>query len=72
VDSEKERAPQVLGWIVAMGSGAALVSYGLLVVTWKAFDLSYSFVYMVSGGATILIALYCMLAFPQFEAPDPQ
>jgi hypothetical protein len=68
----KKDAPQVLGWIVAIGSGAALVAYGLLVVTWKAFDLSYSFVYMVSGGATILIALYCILAFPQFEAPDPQ
>lgn len=68
----KKDAPQVLGWIVAIGSGASLVAYGLLVVTWKAFDLSYSFVYMVSGGATILIALYCILAFPQFEAPDPQ
>jgi hypothetical protein len=68
----KKDAPQVLGWIVAIGSGASLLAYGLLVVTWKAFDLSYSFVYMVSGGATILIALYCILAFPQFEAPDPQ
>ncbi len=69
---DKKHAPQVLGWIVAIGSGASLLAYGLLVVTWKAFDLSYSFVYMVSGGATILIALYCILAFPQFEAPDPQ
>ncbi len=69
---EKERAPQALGWIVAIGSGASLLAYGLLVVTWKTFDLSYSFVYMVSGGATILIALYCLLAFPQFESPNPQ
>jgi predicted MFS family arabinose efflux permease len=69
---DKEDAPQLLGWIVAIGSGAALLSYGLLVVTWKAFDLSYAFVYVAAGGATILIALYCMLAFPQFEAPDPQ
>jgi hypothetical protein len=69
---DKKDAPQVLGWIVAIGSGAALLAYGLLVVTWKTLDLSYAFVYVVSGGATILIALYCMLAFPQFEAPDPQ
>lgn len=68
---EKRKAPQTLGWIVAIGSGASLVAYGLLVVTWKTFELSYAFVYMASGGATILIALYCLIAFPQFEAPDP-
>ncbi len=69
---EKRKAPQTLGWIVAIGSGASLVAYGLLVVTWKTFELSYAFVYLASGGATILIGLYCLVAFPQFEAPDPQ
>ncbi len=69
---EKDKAPQTLGWIVAAGSAASLLSYGLLVATWKTFDLSYAFVYMVSGGATVAIALYCMAVFPQFEAPDPQ
>ena len=69
---EKDRAPQVLGWLVAVGSGASLLSYGALVVTWQAFDLSYNFVYLVAGGVCALIALYCFIAFPQFEAPDPQ
>ena len=65
-------APQTLGIIVAIGSGASFVSYGLLVLTWQLFDLSYNFVYLVSGGACALIAIYCMIAFPQFEAPNPQ
>ncbi len=69
---EKEKAPQTLGWIIAAGSAASLLSYGLLVATWKTFDLSYAFVYLVSGGATVAIAVYCMAVFPQFEAPDPQ
>jgi hypothetical protein len=69
---DKARAPQTLGWIVAAGSGASLLSYGALVVTWKLFDLSYAFVYTVSGGATALIALFCYFAYPQFEAPNPQ
>ncbi|PWE29466.1 MFS transporter [Maritimibacter sp. 55A14] len=69
---EKDRAPQVLGWIVAIGSGASLVSYGTLVVTWKAFELSYGLVYGIAGGVTAAIALYCLAAFPQFEAPNPQ
>lgn len=68
----KERAPQILGWIVAVGSGASLLSYGLLVITWDYFDLSYNTVYLLSGGACAAIAIYCMVAFPQFEAPEPQ
>ncbi|WP_243641921.1 MFS transporter [Rhodovulum steppense] len=68
----KERAPQVLGWLVAAGSAASLLAYGLLVVTWKAFDLSYNFVYLTAGGFTAAVALFCLLAYPQFEAPNPQ
>jgi len=69
---DKKRAPQVLGMIVGIGSGASLLAYGVLVVTWKTFDLSYNFVYMVSGGLTAAIAVFCFFAYPQFEAPHPQ
>jgi len=68
----KEKAPQTLGWLVAAGSAASLVTYGSLVIGWKSFGLSYDFVFMMGGGATVLIALFCYLAYPQFEAPDPQ
>jgi hypothetical protein len=68
----KKDAPRLLGWIVAIGSGASLLSYGLLVATWDVFDLSYNTVYLISGGACAAIAIYCMIAFPQFEAPNPQ
>ena len=68
----KLRAPQMLGWLSATGSAATLVAYVLIVMTWESFDLSYNFVYLASGGLTVLIALYCLFAFPQFEAPNPQ
>ncbi|MCU9847343.1 MFS transporter [Defluviimonas sp. WL0024] len=69
---DKKRAPQTIGWIVAIGSGASMVAYGLIVVTWKAFDLSYNLVYLASGGLTLAIAVFAAFAYPQFEAPDPQ
>ena len=69
---DKRKAPQIIGWLVAVGSGASLVAYGLLVVTWKTFDLSYEFVFLTGGGLTVAIAIYCFLAFPQFEAPTAQ
>jgi hypothetical protein len=68
----RDRAPIVLGRIVAVGSGASLVAYAALVVTWKTFDLSYNLVYALAGGATALVALAAFLAYPQFEAPEPQ
>ena len=49
----------------------SLLSYGLLVATWDVFDLTYNTVYLISGGACVLIAVYCMVAFPQFEG-EPQ
>lgn len=69
---EKSRAPQVLGRIVAVGSGAALLSYGLLVLLWDRLSLSYDTVYMVSGGATIALTLFAALAYPQFVNPVKQ
>ncbi|MFY0680613.1 MAG: MFS transporter [Thalassovita sp.] len=68
----KERAPQMLGWIMAAASAATLVAYGAIVLTWETLDLSYNFVFMLSGGFTALVAVFCLLAYPQFESPNPQ
>ena len=34
----KDRAPQIIGWPIAAGSAASLVSYGLLVALWTRLD----------------------------------
>ncbi|MGR3616713.1 MAG: MFS transporter [Paracoccaceae bacterium] len=68
----KERAPQMLGWLVAAGSAATLVVYGLIVVTWERFDLAYNTVFLASGGFAALLALFCLIAYPQFDSPTPQ
>ena len=68
----KKEAPQKLGLLVAAGSSATLVAYVLIVLGWKIFNLSYNFVYMVAGGITVLVTLYCLFMFPRFIAPHPQ
>jgi len=68
----KLRAPRVLGWLVAAGSAATLVAYGLIVVLWEPLNLTYNIVYMLAGGFTAAVALFCLVAYPQFEAPNPQ
>ena len=68
----KDRAPQVLGLLVSAASAATLVAYGVIVVTWRTFDLSYNTVYIASGALSLLIIVYCVIAMPQFESPNPQ
>jgi len=69
---DKARAPQTLGWLIAAGSAATLISYLLIVLTWETLGLTYNTVYLLSGGFTALVALFCLFAFPQFESPNPQ
>lgn len=68
----KDRAPQMLGWLMAAGSGATLVAYLCIILTWEALGLTYNMVYMLAGGFTAAVALFALLAYPQFEAPEPQ
>ncbi|MCV2877085.1 MFS transporter [Rhodobacteraceae bacterium XHP0102] len=69
---DKKRAPQTIGWLMSIGSLATLLAYGLIVLTWRAYDLSYDLVYGIAGGFTALVAVIAFFAFPQFEAPHPQ
>ncbi|MEQ9240939.1 MFS transporter [Roseovarius indicus] len=69
---DKLRAPKMLGWLLAAGSAATLVAYGLIVLTWETLGLTYNIVYLLAGGFTAAVAIFCMFAYPQFEAPNPQ
>ena len=68
----KDRAPLVLGWLLAMGSAASLVAFGVIVVTWEWLELSYNVAYTVSGAITASIAVACIIIYPQFQSPTLQ
>ncbi|MBM1631224.1 MFS transporter [Sulfitobacter mediterraneus] len=67
-----EDAPRMLGWLMAAGSLATLVAYLAIMALWETLNLTYNIVYLIGGGATVLIAVFAMLAYPQFEAPTVQ
>ncbi|MAD95521.1 MAG: MFS transporter [Rhodobacteraceae bacterium] len=68
----KERAPQLLGWYVAVGSGASLFTYGVIMLTWKILGWDYTTIYMAGGGLALMLTLFCWFAYPTFEAPVKQ
>lgn len=60
------KAPETLGRIVAAGSFASIVAFGL---TWLAFDaigLDYVVVYAIAGGLTVTIAVACWALWPSY------
>lgn len=68
----KDRAPQILGWLMATGSAATFVVYFVIMILWEPLDLTYNIVFMVGGGVTVALAIFALLAYPQYESPHPQ
>ncbi|WP_298919738.1 MFS transporter [uncultured Roseobacter sp.] len=68
----KDRAPQILGWIMATASAATFIVYFIIMILWEPLGLTYNLVFMVGGGITCAIGLFALLVYPQFEAPHPQ
>jgi hypothetical protein len=72
----KDRAPQILGWLMAVGSAATLIVYAFIVLGWDwlvATGLDpYNTIYMLSGGFTAVVALAAWLFWPQFDGPHAQ
>ncbi len=63
---DKARTPETLGRIIAVGSFASIVTFGLI---WLAFDLAglaFHWVYLIGGGLTASVAIFAWLAFPCF------
>lgn len=68
----QDRAPQMLGWIMGASSAMTLVVFVLIVLMWEPLGLTYNLVFMTAGGFTLVMAVVCLFAYPQFEAPHPQ
>ena len=63
---DKQRAPEVLGRIIAVSSFTSIITFALI---WLASDLAgldFAWVYLLGGGLTVLIAFYCWIGFPSY------
>jgi hypothetical protein len=68
----KSEAPAVLGKLLAAGSFAALVAFGLIYVGIELGGLDMRWIYLVGGGITVAIAGVAWVSFPSFDGKTEQ
>lgn len=62
----KDKAPHLMGRLVAIGASAQLAAYAIILASWKLFDLSFETAFLIAGAITILITLTAWKLFPTF------
>ncbi|WP_417670853.1 MFS transporter [Roseibium sp.] len=68
----KATAAASMGKIISVGAFAQLIAYGLIFIGWQTFDLSFTTVFLVAGGLTLVVLAFVIKAFPKFQEGTPQ
>ncbi|WP_027857971.1 MFS transporter [Marinobacterium jannaschii] len=63
---DKAEAPRVMGKLIAAGSAASVIVYGLVYLTLDIGQLEMATVFLIGGSITALIALLAAVLFPRF------
>lgn len=68
----KKTAARDMGRILAYGSFASLLAYGLVFLIWQTFHLSFTTVFAVGGTITLIGVAIVVAKFPNFNHGTPQ
>lgn len=68
----KERAPMVLGRLIAMRSAAGIVTMAMIWLAFEIFGLGYLAIYALGGGLIIAMIVATWLFYPSFGEIVPQ
>lgn len=63
---DKETAAHNMGKMIAVGSFTSLIAFALVYIGLSWLNFTMETVYLLGGGATVLIGVICWLKFPQF------
>lgn len=69
---EKERAPEVMGRLSSAASIAALIAFGFVWAGIEYLGLDYRLLYLLAGGAVVVLAIAVWFLFPSFPHVVPQ
>ncbi|PLX60185.1 MFS transporter [Sedimenticola selenatireducens] len=69
---DKQSSAETLGRLIATGSFAAILTFGLIWLANDLLQLDYQWLYLLTGGITVIIALIAWIAFPLFPQHTEQ
>ncbi|PVV10787.1 MAG: hypothetical protein B6D77_07820 [gamma proteobacterium symbiont of Ctena orbiculata] len=69
---DKARSPETLGRLIAAGSFASIITFGLIWLLDDLLGLDFQWIYLIMGGLTLVIVLIAWLAFPLFPKKTEQ
>ncbi|WP_419797445.1 MAG: MFS transporter [Terasakiella sp.] len=64
---DKKTAAHKMGKVIAVRSFASLIAFGLVWAMLDMLKVEMEVVYVLGGGACVVLALFCWWAFPQFN-----
>ncbi|MAH74204.1 MAG: MFS transporter [Cellvibrionales bacterium TMED49] len=67
-----EEAPKILGQLIAVGSLTSLAIYGFLWLSQDYLNLSFTKIYIFTGGCCVFLTMILAFSFPHFEGVTPQ
>ncbi|MBY5946239.1 MFS transporter [Photobacterium rosenbergii] len=68
----KEEAPEVLGKLISVGALASLCTYGALWLMLEQFEMSFKWVYLITGMAAFAVLVFIAVTFPEFKSETVQ
>lgn len=64
----KQQAPLMLGRLLSASAFASLCIYGLIMLSWKTFNLSFETLFLLGGLAGVALTIFAAFAFPKYKA----
>jgi len=68
----KAKAAKIMGRILSVGGFAQLSAYAGIFLIGSLLDLSFQTMFLIAGGATLIMVLFMWSTFPTFEETTPQ
>ena len=65
---DKATTAEWLGKILAAGSFASILTFGLVWLGFDLLQLDYAGMYLLGGSLTVIITIMCWLLYPQYES----
>ena len=69
---DKKDSAHFMGKQLAVRGFASIFAYSMIWILMEWLNFSYNFVYMLAGGAGLLICIMVWMIFPKFETPEIQ